>query len=116
MAQTSPSPEAVSLTDCKVIFSRALDDYKEKTGKDLTSDPLYDSIKSCDSPDEILAILRIRAQKLLPNQPRSIGDKLLTWLDPTIYIIHAFAETVGKGVSLVSLKMTRPGSATDPCF
>jgi hypothetical protein len=103
MSQTSPEANYQS------IFDSALEGYKKKTGKDLTSDPLLCRLESCDSPDEILAILRAQ---ILSGQPQSSGDKLLTWLNPTINVLGAFSETVGGGVSLVSsLKMPK---ATHP--
>jgi hypothetical protein len=107
MSQTSP--EAASLTNCQVIFESALKDYKEKTGNDLASDPLLDRIKNCASPNDILDILR--AQILVPGQPQSRGDKLLTSLNPTIHVLHAFSETTGEGVSPVGLMMTHLGPA-----
>jgi hypothetical protein len=100
MSQTSP--EAASHSNYQAIFDGALEGYKKKTGKDLTSDPLLGRLESCDSPDGILAILR--AQILVPGQSQSSGDKLLTWLNPTINVLSAFSETIGGGVSLVSLK------------
>jgi hypothetical protein len=98
MSQTSP--EASSHSNYQAIFDSALEGYKKKTGKDLTSDPLLCTLETCDSPDDILAVLR--AQIFVPGKPRSSGDKLLTWLNPTINVLSAFSETVGGGVSLVS--------------
>jgi hypothetical protein len=99
------SPEAASHYNYQAIFDSALEGYKRKTGKDLTLDPLLCRLETCDSPDQILAILR--AQILAPGQPQSSGDKFLTWLNPTINVLSAFSETIGGGVSLVSLKRSK---------
>jgi hypothetical protein len=107
MSQTSL--EATSHYSYQAIFNSALEGYKKKTGKDLTSDPLLCRLVACDSPDEILPILR--AQIMVPDQPGSSGDKLLTWLNPTINVLNAFSETVGGVVGLVSVEGSK---ATGP--
>jgi hypothetical protein len=96
------STEADSSSKYQVIFYRALEGYKKKTGKDLTSDPLLGILETCKTPDQILVILH--AQIVHPGQPQSAGDKLLTWLDPIINVLSAFSETIGGAVGLVSLK------------
>ena len=100
MSQTSP--EASSRSNYQAIFDSALEAYKKKTGKDLTTDPLLCSFETCDSPDAILAILR--AQTLGPGQLQNSDDKLLTWLNPTINVLNAFSAAIGGTVGLVSFK------------
>ena len=102
--------EAPSRSDYQVIFDSALTAYKKKTGKDLTSDPLLCRFEACHSPDTILAIFQ--TQILGPGQLRSGGDKLLTWLNPTINVLSAFSSAIGGSVGQVSLKtfkVTRSG-------
>ena len=99
MSQTTKAP---SHSNYQVIFDNALNAYKKKTGKDLTTDPLLCSFETCDSPDAILAILR--AQILGPGQLQSSGDKFLTWLNPTISVLNAFSAAIGGSVGQVSLK------------
>jgi hypothetical protein len=100
MSQTSPS--AASRSNYQAVFDNALEAYKKKTGKDLTSDPLLHSLETCNSPDAVLAILQ--AQILEPGQPQSSRNKLTTWLDPTVKVLNAFSSTIGGFVGLVSLK------------
>ncbi|KAF8471649.1 hypothetical protein DFH94DRAFT_684800 [Russula ochroleuca] len=88
------SPEA----NYQAIFDSALEVYKKKTGKDLTSHPLLRSFETCHSPDAVLAVLH--AQTFGPGKPQSSGDKLLAWLNPTINVLNAFSATIGGGVSL----------------
>jgi hypothetical protein len=95
MSQTSPE------ANYQAIFDSALEVYKKKTGKDLTSHPLLSSFETCNSPDAILAVLH--TQILGPGKPSSSGDKFLAWLNPTINVLNAFSATVGGGVGLVSL-------------
>ena len=102
-------PSAASRFNYQAIFDSALEAYKKKTGKDLTSDPLLRSIENCNSPDAVLAILR--AQIPESGQPRSSHNRLITWLDPTVNVLNVFSATIGGLVGLVSPKVTRPGSA-----
>jgi hypothetical protein len=107
MSQTSPS--IVSPSNYQGIFDNALQAYKRKTGKDLTSDPLLHSLETCHSPDAVLDLLR--AQIVEPGQPQSSGNKFTAWLDPTVNVLSAFSATIGGFVGLVSFKefeMTRP--------
>lgn len=98
---------AASCFNYQAIFNSALEAYKKKTGKDLTSDPLLRSIENCNSPDAVLAILR--AQILEPGQPQSSHSGLTTWLDPTINVLNAFSATIGGLVGLVGFEVIRPG-------
>jgi hypothetical protein len=108
MSQIPPS--AASRYNYQATFDSALEAYKDKTGIDLTSDPLLRNIENCNSPDAVLAILR--AQILEPGQPQSGHNRLTTWLGPTVYVLNAFSATmIGALVGLVSLEVTRQESA-----
>jgi hypothetical protein len=104
------SPKATSRTNYQAIFDNALEGYRKKTGKDLTSDPLLSILETCNSPDQILVILQAQIRR--PGQPQTDGDKLLTWLDPTINVLSAFAETIGGAVGLVSFKRSKATRST----
>lgn len=82
------------------IFAKALEEYKKKTGKDLTAHPLAAQINGCDSPGAILAILEGKANEL--NRSRSSDERLTKWLDPTVNILSALSATLGQGAGLVS--------------
>ena len=92
-----------SYSNYQVIFDNALNAYKKKTGKDLTTNPLLSSFQTCDSPNAVLTILQ--AQILGPGQHQSSGDKFLTWLNPTISVLSAFSAAVGGSVGQVSLSL-----------
>jgi hypothetical protein len=99
----SQSPREVTLRlNYQAIFDSALEDYKKNTGEDLKTNRLLYCFETCDSPDAFLTILR--AQKLDLGQFQSSGDKLLTWLNPTIRVLNAFSVAIGGSVGLVSLK------------
>jgi hypothetical protein len=81
------------------IFNAALESYKRKTKKDLTSHPLLPRLQSCNSPEAILAVLREQIPTF--NQSHSGDDRLTKWVEPTVNVVYAFSATVGQGVGLV---------------
>jgi hypothetical protein len=95
---STPSP-STSCSNLDSIFNSALQAYKNKTGKDITSHPLATELQSCDSPDAILAILR----RQLPSLDQSINSdgKIAKCLVPIVNVLYAFSATLGGGVGLV---------------
>ncbi|KAN0118744.1 hypothetical protein V8E52_004855 [Russula decolorans] len=80
------------------IFNAALNSYKRKTKKDLTSHPLLPKLQSCDSPEAILTVLREQIPAF--NQSQNADDRLTKWVSPTVNVLYAFSATVGQGVGL----------------
>ena len=98
----SQTPSQVnSPSNYQPIFDSALEAYKRKTGKDLTSDPLLRRLEACQSPDGILDILRehISGFDHLPNN----RDRLSKCLNPTVNVLYTFSTITGASLSLVSL-------------
>jgi hypothetical protein len=85
------------------IFNAALESYKRKTKKDLTSHPLLLSFQSCDSPEAILTVLRDQIPAF--NQSQNSDDRLTKWVTPTVNVLYAFSATVGQGVGLVCIRI-----------
>ncbi|KAI9432848.1 hypothetical protein H4582DRAFT_2061436 [Lactarius indigo] len=81
------------------IFEKALEEYKKKTGKNLTAHPLAAKIQGCNSPEAILTVLQGKADEL--NRPRSSDDRLTKWLNPTVNILNALSATLGEGAGSV---------------
>jgi hypothetical protein len=76
--------------------------YKKRTKKDLLKHPLADRLQTCDSPSSVLDILQEQVHEL--NESQRVDERLTKWLDPTVKVLHAFSETLGEGVSLVSIR------------
>jgi len=102
MSQTScaPTDKPASHVKYRCIFNSALKVYEEKTGKDLASDLLLHRLKTSDSPDDILLILR----QQIPGtyQSWSGDDGLTRWLNLTVNVIHSFSAATGRAVGQVS--------------
>jgi hypothetical protein len=97
-----------STSSFQQIFDKALEEYKKKSGKDLTSHPLAAQIKGCNSPEAILSVLEGKANEL--NRSRSSDDRLTKLLNPTVNIINVLSATLGQATGLVSYR-TRLHSA-----
>ncbi len=78
----------------------ALNDYAKETGIDLIKNPFYASLQGCNSPDDILELIRDKANAF--KEFREGNRKLINWLKPVVQVIHLFAGTLSEGVSLVS--------------
>lgn len=102
MSQTS---SATPSSNFQLIFNNALKAYEKRTKKDLLSHPLAVQLQACDSPSAILSILHQQAREF--DQSLTVDEKWTKWLDPTVNVLYAFSETLGGGIGLVSLKVTK---------
>jgi hypothetical protein len=100
-SSSEPPRPTESSSNFNVIFEKALKAYKQKTRQDLAAHPLAAQLEACDSPAAILAILQDQVDQF--NQSRSSDERLQRWLNPTINVLHSFAETLGEGISLVNI-------------
>jgi hypothetical protein len=94
-----PHPPTASSSNFQLILNNALKAYKKRTKKDLLAHPLATQLEYCNSPSAILTLLQQQVAS------RSSDDRWTKWLDPTVNVLYAFSETLGEGVSLVSLRI-----------
>ena len=95
MSHTHPTSTS---SNFKLIFDNALKAYKKRTRNDLLTHPLANRLEACDSASSILTVLQGQVQEL--NQSQRSSAK---WLDPTVYVLHAFSDMLGGGVGSVGL-------------
>ena len=96
MSQTPPA----SSSNLQAIFVASLKEYEKKTKKDLITHPLMAQLQTCNSPADILAVLRTQVQQF---ETSTLGDdKLTRWLNPTVNVLFAFSSAIGTGVGLVN--------------
>ncbi|KAH9161823.1 hypothetical protein EDB89DRAFT_2080246 [Lactarius sanguifluus] len=96
---SQPPLASASPYNFESIFRTAVQAYKKRTGRDITSHPLASWFKTCDSPDAILAVLQAQVQEF--DQSRRDDERLTKWLNPTVNVLYAFSATLGEGVGLV---------------
>src|SRR5258707_12258795 len=89
---------STSHSDFASIFNTAFETYKRKTRKDLAKHPLYPRLRSCDSPEAILTVLR--EQFPAPNQSQDSDSQLTKWVTPTVNVLFSFSANLGGVVGL----------------
>ena len=99
MSQTQVPSTSASSTSFETILKAALEEYEQKTKKDIASHPLAAQIKACESPSAIVAVLRAQVQA--SDKSQSADERLTKWLDPTVNVLYAFSEILGDAVALV---------------
>ncbi|KAH9166811.1 hypothetical protein EDB89DRAFT_2101116, partial [Lactarius sanguifluus] len=99
MSQPETPSTASSSSNFQTIFYASMKEYKKKTKKDLLEHPLMGQLQTCNSPADILAVLRTQVQQF--EQSTSGDDKLTKWLNPTVNVLYAFSAALGEGVGLV---------------
>ena len=87
-------------SNLQAIFNASMKEYEKKTKNDLLAHPLMAQLQTCNSPADILVILRTQAQQF--EQSTSSDDKLTRWLNPTVNVLYAFSSALGSGVGLVN--------------
>ncbi|KAF8258159.1 hypothetical protein EI94DRAFT_1708239 [Lactarius quietus] len=90
---------STSSTNFETIFTAALNEYKKRTKRDITTHRLATELQSCNSPSAIIAVIRAQAQK--HDQSQSAGEKWMKWVDPTVNVLYAFSTTLGDGVGRI---------------
>lgn len=98
VAQTLPV--APTPSNFPAIFCASMKEYERKTKKDLLTHPLMAQLHTCDSPADILAVLRTQVQTF--EESTRNDDKFTKWLNPTVNVLYAFSATLGAGVGLVN--------------
>jgi hypothetical protein len=82
------------------LVTKALADYAEQTGIDLTESPFADKLERCDSAEDISGLLQDRAKGF--NEYREGNRKLIICLNPVVQFVHTFSDTLGEALVLVS--------------
>jgi hypothetical protein len=98
--QVNPPPSSSS--NFQEIFSAAVKAYEKRTKKDILVHPLTCQLQACNSPASVLAVLQSQVDEL--DGARKSDERMIKWLGPTINVLLAFSDTLGEGISLVSVQ------------
>ena len=101
---SNPHP-SVSLPQFQSLFDAALNEYSQKTGKDITTHPLTARLHNCDSSDTVLGILQEQVQAFKHNRNGDWRIQLMRRLKPTVDILIGLSTSgaFGEGIGLVRL-------------
>ena len=89
------------------MLDAALVKYKEKTRIDLLAHWLANELKTCESVDSVLDILRDQAKAF----EQSGDQKLMKWIDPMVHVLYTFSGALGDGVGVVSITNPNHGDS-----
>lgn len=84
------------------ILDKAVADYISKTRVDPTKHEIVNRLQSCDSPDEVIKLLRDKAIQFKHYREEN-HKKLIGCLTPVVTVIHTFSNILGNAIGLVSL-------------
>jgi len=104
----SNSHPSVSFLQFQGLFDAALNEYSQKTGKDITTHPLTARLQNCDSSDTVLGILHEQAQ--VSRQNRNNGDwriRLMRRLKPTVEILIGLSTSGAFGGDIGSVRLIK---------
>ncbi len=105
MSSTAPSS-----SNFRDIFNDSIKAYEKKTKEGLLLHPLMAELQPCNSPADILNVLRGQVQQF--EQSTSAVDRWVKWLNPTVNVLYTFSGALGEGVGLVRLLRTIPPRST----
>ncbi len=97
---SSTTLSSSSASRFQFILDSALQDYTKQTGVDLAKCDFFNQLDICDSPDEVLRLLRVQAKKF--QEYRDGNRKLINFVTPIVQVVHVFAAFLGEATSIVS--------------
>ena len=99
---SSSSQLPASSMHFKLILDVALTEYQKKTKKNLLDYWLATELKSCESTDAVLGILRDQAEAI---ERTNAGDqRLMKRIGSSVNVLSSISDTLGEGISLVSIR------------
>ncbi|KAH9039669.1 hypothetical protein EDB85DRAFT_2272704 [Lactarius pseudohatsudake] len=96
---SSPSQASVSSSQFDSIINAALNEFKEKTGKNLLDDWLAKELQSCNSVEAVMDIIQGQAEAF--DKFRNGGSKLMKWIRSSVHVLYTISATLGDGVGAV---------------
>ena len=105
---SSSSYPNVSFLQFQDIFSAALREYSQKTGKDIATDPLAVRFLNCNSSAAVLDILEEQARAFDHFRKGDKKTQLMRRLKPIVDILLGISTTdiIVEGISLVRIPRT----------
>ena len=101
MSNTTPTVSNSFSPKLHATFEASLKKYEKKTKKSLLTHPLMVQLQDCNSPANILVVLR--SQVAQSEQTTSVDEKLIKWLDPIVNVLYAASPVISACIGLVNL-------------
>ena len=103
MSGAPPTASSSYSSKLHATFEASLKEYEKKTEKSLLTHPLMAQLQNCNSPADILVVLRSQVAQF-DKTATSVraDDKLIKWLDPIVNVLSASSPVISAGVGLVN--------------
>ena len=90
-----------SESNLQSLFETAFKEYEKQAGTNLLDNRIIINLQSCESAEDISAILQEQAQAF--HKFRGNDGKLTRWLKRTVHVLHTLSTSsvLGAGVGLV---------------
>ena len=98
----SDSPRSLTTTSVsfRSILDAALDNYSKQTGIDLMGHPSANKFQICNTPEDVLQLLRDRETEF--KDYRNKNSKLINCLLPIVKVVHACSGVLSEVAGFVS--------------
>ena len=100
MSKTTTTSTSSSSTNLQAVFAASLTEYEKKTENNLLAHPLMARFHTCNSPADILAVLRSQIAHF--EETTAADENLIKWLDPIVKVLSASSSEIGAGIGLVN--------------
>ena len=100
MSKTTPTALSSFSPKLHATFEAFLKEYETMTEESLLIHPLMARFQACNSPIDILAILR--SQVVQFEETTAADEKLIKRLDPIVNVLSASSAVIGAGIGVVS--------------
>ena len=98
---SSSSQTLVSSSQFKAILDAALNEYKTKTGNDLTNDSLAKEIQSCETAEAVLDIIKREAKTF--DKFKGGDKRLMKWIGPSVDVLYTISPILSAGIGIVRM-------------
>jgi hypothetical protein len=86
------------LSDTPPLFAEALHIYKDKTGTDLLTHPLFSKLQGCDTVEKVIAVFDVTFSAL-DDFRKKMAFK---WIKPMVHVLMS-VTSLGDGTTVVSV-------------
>ena len=100
MSNTTPTASSSFSPELHATFEASLKGYEKKTEESLLTHPLLAQLQDCNSPADILVVLRSQLAQF--GQNTSADDKFIKCLVPIVNVLGLSSSVISAGVGLVS--------------
>ena len=95
---TTPLVSDMLLSNFPSLFAEALDTYKQKTGTDLQTHPLFVKLQGCDTAEKVIAVL-VGTCNAFDDFRKRMAFK---WIKHMVDVLMSITSLLGDGTTVVS--------------